>query len=90
MKGNAMRSFSKYLGSSPSHFHEYARKRAITGTLSERVEQIEALQSKANLRQLICWFNPGGLIPHEQVIESMTLLMSKVNVNQPNKKLIHE
>jgi len=90
MKENVIRSFSKYLGSSPSHFQEYARDRAITGTLSECVEQIEALQAKANLKQLICWFNPGGLIPHEQVIESMTLLMSTVNVNQSIKNFIHE
>ena len=30
------------------------------------------------ISQFICWFNTGGLISHQQVMESMTLFAEKV------------
>jgi len=81
MEEQARRSFSKYLGISPSNFNDYATSRVVIGSPGECVDQLQHISERANLKQLICWFNPGGLIPHEQVLESMTLLAQENNLS---------
>jgi alkanesulfonate monooxygenase SsuD/methylene tetrahydromethanopterin reductase-like flavin-dependent oxidoreductase (luciferase family) len=35
------------------------------------LERIAALYQGAGINQLVCWFNPGGRIPHSEVLASM-------------------
>jgi hypothetical protein len=30
------------------------------------------------MEQVICWFNPGGLVPHQQVLASMRCFAEEV------------
>lgn len=38
----------------------------------------EAYRRCGGIQQMICWFNPGGLIPHRQVLASMRRFAEKV------------
>jgi alkanesulfonate monooxygenase SsuD/methylene tetrahydromethanopterin reductase-like flavin-dependent oxidoreductase (luciferase family) len=44
---------------------------AIFGTPEECAARIAMLQEVAPVDELICWFNPGGLIPHADVMTAM-------------------
>jgi hypothetical protein len=30
------------------------------------------------MNELICWFNPGGLVPHEKVLKAMSRFATEV------------
>jgi alkanesulfonate monooxygenase SsuD/methylene tetrahydromethanopterin reductase-like flavin-dependent oxidoreductase (luciferase family) len=53
-------------------FDEVRESVAIIGTPEHCIERIEWLQEEFHLSELICWFNPGGLIPHQTVLASMS------------------
>jgi len=38
----------------------------------------EADKQCGGIQQIICWFNPGGLIPHRQVLSSMRRFAEEV------------
>jgi hypothetical protein len=42
------------------------------------VERLKRIQEELNPGRLICWFNPGGMTPHERVMRSMELFAAKV------------
>ncbi len=42
------------------------------------VERIKKLQDEFNMGRMLCWFNPGGQVPHAQVMRSMELFAAKV------------
>jgi len=42
------------------------------------VERIKKLQDEFNMGRMLCWFNPGGQVPHVQVMRSMELFAAKV------------
>ena len=44
---------------------------AIIGTPERCIDRIRWLQPEFHLNELICWFNPGGLMPHQTVLASM-------------------
>ena len=39
---------------------------------------IKKLQDEFNMGRMLCWFNPGGQVPHVQVMRSMELFAAKV------------
>jgi alkanesulfonate monooxygenase SsuD/methylene tetrahydromethanopterin reductase-like flavin-dependent oxidoreductase (luciferase family) len=41
-------------------------------------ERLQQLREEFNMGRLICWFNPGGLVPHVKVMHSMELFAAKV------------
>jgi alkanesulfonate monooxygenase SsuD/methylene tetrahydromethanopterin reductase-like flavin-dependent oxidoreductase (luciferase family) len=41
-------------------------------------ERLQQLRGEFNMGRLICWFNPGGLVPHVKVMRSMELFAAKV------------
>ncbi len=43
----------------------------IYGSPDTCIEKIQAAHRQTGLNQLICWFNPGGLVPHQEVLDSM-------------------
>jgi alkanesulfonate monooxygenase SsuD/methylene tetrahydromethanopterin reductase-like flavin-dependent oxidoreductase (luciferase family) len=42
------------------------------------VDRLHRVQEEFNTGRVICWFNPGGLVPHESVMRSMELFSEKV------------
>jgi hypothetical protein len=51
---------------------------AIFGPAQACVDRIRLLHQELNMNELICWFNPGGLVPHEQVKAAMTRFAQSV------------
>jgi hypothetical protein len=51
---------------------------AIFGTPQECLEKIHNFHQEFGMGQLICWFNPGGLIPHRQVLATMERFATEV------------
>jgi natural product biosynthesis luciferase-like monooxygenase protein len=43
----------------------------VFGNPGECIAKITEVQRKAAIDHLICWFNPGGLVPHDQVMMAM-------------------
>jgi alkanesulfonate monooxygenase SsuD/methylene tetrahydromethanopterin reductase-like flavin-dependent oxidoreductase (luciferase family) len=52
-------------------FEEVRDSVAIIGTAEQCIERIRWLREEFQLSELICWFNPGGLMPQETVLRSM-------------------
>jgi natural product biosynthesis luciferase-like monooxygenase protein len=44
---------------------------ALYGSPAICIGKIEEVYAQCRMDQLICWFNPGGLIPHRDVLTSM-------------------
>jgi alkanesulfonate monooxygenase SsuD/methylene tetrahydromethanopterin reductase-like flavin-dependent oxidoreductase (luciferase family) len=42
------------------------------------IERLQRFREEFNMGRLICWFNQGGLVPHQQVMRSMELFAAKV------------
>jgi alkanesulfonate monooxygenase SsuD/methylene tetrahydromethanopterin reductase-like flavin-dependent oxidoreductase (luciferase family) len=59
-------------------FERYSGDSAIFGSPETVTKEIAALQSEFNIERLICWFNPGGLVTHEDVMAAMTLFSEQV------------
>ena len=53
-------------------FEEVRQSVAIIGTPEYCIERIQWLREEFQLSELIRWFNPGGLIPHQTVLTSMS------------------
>ena len=59
-------------------FEEVRDSVAIIGTPEHCIERIKWLRDEFHLSELICWFNPGGLIPHDTVLASMQRFATEV------------
>jgi alkanesulfonate monooxygenase SsuD/methylene tetrahydromethanopterin reductase-like flavin-dependent oxidoreductase (luciferase family) len=53
-------------------FEEVCESVAIIGTPEHCIERIQWLREEFHLSELICWFNPGGLMPPQTVLMSMS------------------
>lgn len=53
-------------------FEKVVDSMAIFGPAQTCVDRIHQLHQELNMNELICWFNPGGMVPHEQVKAAMT------------------
>lgn len=51
---------------------------AIFDTPERCIERLGRLQEEFKMERTICWFNPGGRVPHERVMQSMELFAAKV------------
>ena len=51
---------------------------ALYGPPEQCVEKIRDAHRQCGMDQLICWFNPGGLVPHDQVLASMRRFVEEV------------
>lgn len=51
---------------------------AIFGEPAFCIDRIQSLKETFGISQFICWFNTGGKIPHQKVMESMTLFAEQV------------
>lgn len=52
-------------------FEEVRETVAVIGTPEQCIERIKWLREEFRVSELIGWFNPGGLMPHETVLRSM-------------------
>jgi alkanesulfonate monooxygenase SsuD/methylene tetrahydromethanopterin reductase-like flavin-dependent oxidoreductase (luciferase family) len=43
----------------------------VYGSPSACIQKIKEIHKLCGMDQLICWFNPGGLVPHQQVLANM-------------------
>jgi alkanesulfonate monooxygenase SsuD/methylene tetrahydromethanopterin reductase-like flavin-dependent oxidoreductase (luciferase family) len=59
-------------------FGEVCDSVAIIGTVEHCIERIQWLRDEFHLSELICWFNPGGLIPHQTVLTSMSRFAGRI------------
>jgi alkanesulfonate monooxygenase SsuD/methylene tetrahydromethanopterin reductase-like flavin-dependent oxidoreductase (luciferase family) len=59
-------------------FETVAETFAIYGSPAACADKIRAIQARSGLDELICHFNPGGLVPSEQVQEAMTRFREEV------------
>jgi alkanesulfonate monooxygenase SsuD/methylene tetrahydromethanopterin reductase-like flavin-dependent oxidoreductase (luciferase family) len=59
-------------------FEDVCENVAIIGTPEHCLERIAWLREEFHLSQLICWFNPGGLMPHDTVLTSMRRFATRV------------
>jgi natural product biosynthesis luciferase-like monooxygenase protein len=51
---------------------------ALYGSPTTCIRKIEETYAQCQLDQLICWFNPGGLVPHRHVLASMRRFAEEV------------
>jgi len=57
---------------------EQLEKIAFYGSPLACIDKIEETFAQCQMDQLICWFNPGGLVPHRQVLASMRRFAEEV------------
>ncbi len=51
---------------------------AVFGSSEECIKRITDLHSRLKMKELICWFNPGGKVPHEKVLAAMSRFATEV------------
>ncbi len=51
---------------------------AVFETPDACIERLKGFQEEFGMGRVICWFNPGGMVPHEKVMRSMELFAKKV------------
>jgi natural product biosynthesis luciferase-like monooxygenase protein len=51
---------------------------ALYGPPERCIQKIKAAHERCQMDQVICWFNPGGLVPHRQVLDSMRRFAEEV------------
>jgi alkanesulfonate monooxygenase SsuD/methylene tetrahydromethanopterin reductase-like flavin-dependent oxidoreductase (luciferase family) len=68
-------------GSARAHALDYQTVRdefAAVGTPEQVAEKLQLFQSRYGPQGFICWFNTGGMLPHEAVTNSMRLFAEEV------------
>jgi alkanesulfonate monooxygenase SsuD/methylene tetrahydromethanopterin reductase-like flavin-dependent oxidoreductase (luciferase family) len=51
---------------------------SLYGSPATCIGKIEEVYAHCQMDQLICWFNPGGLIPHRHILTSMRRFAEEV------------
>ena len=51
---------------------------ALYGAPERCVQKLQEAHRQCGMEQVICWFNPGGLVPHRQVLTSMRRFAGEV------------
>jgi natural product biosynthesis luciferase-like monooxygenase protein len=59
-------------------YEQVCQVMAVFDTPDACVERLKRFQQEFNMGRVICWFNPGGIVPHERVMRSMELFATKV------------
>ena len=50
----------------------------LYGSPEQCVQKLQEAHARCGMDQVICWFNPGGLVPHRQVLASMRRFATEV------------
>jgi natural product biosynthesis luciferase-like monooxygenase protein len=59
-------------------YEQICKVMAVFDTPDACVERLKGFQQEFGMGRVICWFNPGGMVPHQQVMRSMELFATKV------------
>lgn len=59
-------------------YEQACESMAVFETPERCVERLRGFQQEFQMGRLICWFNPGGAIPHTRVMRSMELFATEV------------
>jgi hypothetical protein len=59
-------------------FEKITQNMAIFGSPQECITKVKELYKELRMNELICWFNPGGLVPHEKVLTAMSRFAAEV------------
>ena len=59
-------------------WEEIERTIGLYGTPETCVQKLKDAHAQCGMDQVVCWFNPGGLIPHRQVLASMKRFATEV------------
>ena len=59
-------------------FEHVCEEEAIFGTPEYCIEKIKWARDILGVTTLICWFNCGGLVPHEKILRSKKLFAKEV------------
>jgi len=59
-------------------YEQMCQVMAVFDTPDACVERLQRFQQEFGMGRVICWFNPGGMVPHERVMRSMELFATKV------------
>jgi alkanesulfonate monooxygenase SsuD/methylene tetrahydromethanopterin reductase-like flavin-dependent oxidoreductase (luciferase family) len=62
-------------------FEEVRENVALIGTPEHCIERIRWLQHAFHLSELICWFNPGRLMPHQTALALMSRFAAHIMPN---------
>ena len=62
----------------PSNLEQLLDEVCVIGSVKEVTEKLAALRDRYGVGHFLTWCNTGGLIPHDQVVHSMTLIMERV------------
>jgi alkanesulfonate monooxygenase SsuD/methylene tetrahydromethanopterin reductase-like flavin-dependent oxidoreductase (luciferase family) len=59
-------------------FETMTQNMAVFGSPRECIERITNLHRRLEMKELICWFNPGGKVPHRNVLTAMSRFANEV------------
>ncbi|MGE0822805.1 MAG: LLM class flavin-dependent oxidoreductase [Candidatus Binatia bacterium] len=59
-------------------FEKINESMAIFGSPKDCLAKAKDLHSKLGMKELICWFNPGGLVPHDKVLKAMSRFATEI------------
>jgi alkanesulfonate monooxygenase SsuD/methylene tetrahydromethanopterin reductase-like flavin-dependent oxidoreductase (luciferase family) len=59
-------------------YEQVCERMAIFDRPEACVERLQGYREDFKMGRVICWFNPGGQVPHQQVMRSMELFAAKV------------
>lgn len=59
-------------------FEKITDTMAIFGSPHECIAKVKELHRALGMNELICWFNPGGLVPHQKVLAAMSRFAAEV------------
>ena len=51
---------------------------AAVGTPDQVAGKLQSFKARYNPQEFMCWFNIGGMLPHEDVAKSMTMFAQEV------------
>jgi hypothetical protein len=59
-------------------FEKITETMAIFGSSHECIAKVKELHKQLHMNELICWFNPGGMVPHAKVLKAMSRFAAEV------------
>lgn len=59
-------------------FEKITETMGIFGSARECIAKAKELHKELGMKELICWFNPGGMVPHEKVLAAMSRFAAEV------------
>jgi hypothetical protein len=59
-------------------FEKITETMAVFGSSRDCISKVKKLHEELGMSELICWFNPGGMVPHQKVLTAMSRFATEV------------